>query len=303
MELQVTRRQALATAGLIAASGAGVGTAAEADPRASRPSRPICVFTKPFNSLSYDELAECISETGADGLETPIRAGGNIEPSEVADELPKLVEALAARELEITILASDINDASDPMTEKLLRVAANSGIRYYRMKYLRYDLDQPVRQQLQSWKPRLRELATLNRELGVTALYQNHAGRDQLGAPLWDLPIVLDGIPSNEIGVAYDIRHATVEGGKSWPITFNRIRPHLAAVYVKDFKWIGKEVTNVPLGEGNVDASIVRSLARSGFAGPISLHEEYLDHRQASLVPQHLAAIKRDLGTLKRWLE
>ena len=33
------------------------------------------------------------------------------------------------------------------------------------------------------------------------------------------------GIPIEDIGVAYDIRHATVEGGLSWPVTFQMIRP------------------------------------------------------------------------------
>ena len=73
-------------------------------------------------------------------------------------------------------------------------------------------------------------------------------------------------------------------------------------VYVKDFRWVGKKTENVPLGEGNVDPRFFRMLADSGFRGPISLHEEYLDHRKPELVPQHLAAIKQDFATLKGWL-
>ena len=59
---------------------------------------------------------------------------------------------------------------------------------------------------------------------------------------------------------------------------------------------------NVPLGEGNVNPRFFRMLADSGFTGPISLHEEYLDHRPPELVPQHLAAIEHDFATLKAWL-
>ena len=294
---QVTRRQAMAMA-----------TSAMAFPSFSvaakrpEPYQPICVFTKPFNSLSFKELANRIAELGVDGIEAPIRRGGHIEPENVADELPKLVTALRSRDLEITILASDVNDPSDPMTETVLRTAAGLGIRRYRMKYFRYDLSRPVRDQIREWQPQLRDLAAMNRELGITAVYQNHAGRHQLGAAIWDLPIVLEGIPTNEIGVAYDIRHATVEGGMSWPITFNRVRPHIDTVYVKDFTWAGKRPKNVPLGQGNVDAEFFSMLAKSKFAGPISLHEEYLDHRKPDLVPQHIAAIKQDVTTLRKWL-
>ena len=143
----------------------------------------------------------------------------------------------------------------------------------------------------------------MNREIGIQALYQNHAGGNTLGAPLWDLNHVLDGIDVNEIGVAYDIRHAQVEGGKSWPITFNMIRPHIDTVYIKDFAWEGSKVKNVPLGTGLVDRDFFSMLAKTGFNGPISLHEEYLDHRKPELVPDHLAAIKQDLATLRTWLK
>ena len=61
---------------------------------------------------------------------------------------------------------------------------------------------------------------------------------------------------------------------------------------MKDFVWgEGPRPQNVPLGKGRVDANFFRMLADTNFAGPISLHEEYLDHRKPELVPDHLAAI------------
>ena len=81
------------------------------------------------------------------------------------------------------------------------------------------------------------------------------------------------------------------------------IQPRVDTVYVKDFQWTDeKKPTNVPLGEGRVEREFFELLRKSGFDGPVSLHEEYLDHRDPSLVPQHLAAIKKDLATLRRWL-
>lgn len=294
----MTRREALLTAAsTIAASKLAFGESATQD------KQPICVFTKPFNSLSFDELAERIAELGFDGIEAPIRKGGHIEPEQVEDRLPELVDALHKRDLVITIMTSDINDPDDPLTERVLRTAAGLGVRRYRMKYLTYDLSRPVTEQLREWRPRLQDLAAMNHELGIRAVYQNHASGRLLGAALWDLGQVLDGIPVDRIGVAYDIRHATVEGGMSWPITFNMIRPHIDTVYVKDFRWSDNRPENVPLGEGQVSPEFFRLLAEFGFRGPISLHEEYLDHRQPELVPQHLAAIGRDLQTLRGWLQ
>jgi sugar phosphate isomerase/epimerase len=126
---------------LIAASaGFAISTGAQAAPApAPKLKNNICVFTKPFQSLTYDELANRIAELGFDGIEAPIRDGGHIEPHQVPDELPKMVESLKKRGLEITVMTSSINDPNKPITESVLRTAASLGIKRYRMKYLRYD--------------------------------------------------------------------------------------------------------------------------------------------------------------------
>lgn len=298
---QMPRRDFLVAAGCSLASTSFAGATAVAADSPSKNS--ICVFTKPFNSLTFDELADRIAELGFDGIEAPIRKGGHIEPEAVPDELPKLVEALRKRNLEITVMTSDINDPNDPLTEKVLKTASKLGIRRYRMKYFKYDFDKPILKQINEWRPQIEDLAALNRDLKVTALYQNHAGRNYLGAPLWDLSKLLQGISVDEIGVAYDIRHATAEGGMSWPVTYHMIRPHIDTVYVKDFVWNdGVRPVNVPLGEGRIDDDFFKLLRKSGFNGPISLHEEYLDHRKPELVPDHLSAIKRDFAVLKKML-
>jgi len=264
----------------------------------------ICAFTKPFNSLSFTELAERMAEIGFDGIEAPIRRGGHIEPPAVPDRLPELVEALAQQGLEITVMTSDINDPTDPLTERVLRTASMLGIKRYRMKYFKYDSSRSIEDQLADWHAQLKDLAAMNHEFGLRAVYQNHAGNGYLGAPLWDLDRVLEDVSPDDVAVAYDIRHATAEGGMSWPTTFRMIRPHVDTVYVKDFAWQSQRgrPVNVPLGEGRVDPKFFDMLKASGFTGPISLHEEYLDHRDPKLVPDHLAALKADLATLKDWL-
>ena len=113
-------------------------------------STKICIFTKPFNSLSFDELADRIAELGFDGIEAPIRAGGHVEPEQVEDRLPALQEALKQRGLEITVMTTDINDPDDPLTGRVLRTAATLGIERYRMKYFKYDLAKSVIDQMRS---------------------------------------------------------------------------------------------------------------------------------------------------------
>ncbi|TWT65496.1 sugar phosphate isomerase/epimerase family protein [Crateriforma conspicua] len=275
---------------------------AQSPDRPAKRSIPLCVFTKPLTSLSFDDLAARVADLGFDGLEAPVRPRGHVEPKDAAQKLPKLVKALQKRDLEITVLTSAINNADDATNRELLKVAADLGVRRYRLGYFKYDLSKPIVPQLDRWKEKLIDLAELNEQLGICGLYQNHAGRNTMGAPVWDLRYILNGIDPKDLAVAYDIRHATVEGGTSWPLTFQLIRPHIDTVYVKDFDWDGTKVINVPLGQGMVDPAFFKMLAESEFSGPVSLHEEYLDHADPALVPKHIDAIRDDLATLDRWM-
>lgn len=291
----LSRRTFLAGA-TAAATLAITGTTKAAD---SAPANKVCAFVKFVQTLSYNELAERIAELGFDGIEATIRERGQILPEQVPDELPKLVEALKKHDLEINVMASSINRVDEPHTERVLKTAASLGIPRYRMEYYRYDLKRPVAEQLVELRPVVKDLAAMNRELGIAAVYQNHSGAYAVGATIWDLHELFRDYSTDEFGIAFDIRHATVEAGLSWPVLFNVATPHLGAVYVKDFVWGGAKPENVPLGSGRVDKSIFTQMRKTNFAGPISVHVEYLPDAD---VGANFAAMKNDLATLNRWL-
>ena len=249
--------------------------------------------------MPYKQLAETVAEMGFDGIEATVRDGGHVLPERVEEDLPKLVEALTACGLEITVMASSVNSLDQPHTKKVLQTASRLGVKRYRFAYYRYDLKKPIIPQLDALKPVLRDLIAFHKELGLQGLYQNHAGATSVGAPIWDLRYLLRNISPSDMGIAFDIRHATVEGGQAWPLNFELAKPNLGAIYVKDFSWKnGRKPTNVPLGTGQVDPKFFKQARRSGFTGPLSLHVEYL--RKAGLAA-NLAALKTDLAKLKRF--
>jgi sugar phosphate isomerase/epimerase len=260
----------------------------------------ICAFIKFVQALSYDQLADAIADIGFDGIEATVRRGGKIEPDKAADELPKLVDALAKRNLKVTMITTDVLRADDRNTEPVLRTAAKLGIPMYRMGFYKYDLKQPVMEQLQAIGPALKELAALNRELGIQAVYQNHSGAEHVGSMLWDFHSQLQGIAKEQIALAFDIRHATIEAGLSWPTVYNAMRPRIGAVYVKDFDWVGRSAEHVPLGKGRVDRAFFSRLQADQFKGPISLHVEYLG---GGTTQENLDALRRDFGVLRGWLQ
>ncbi len=284
---------------LTLASGAAAVSRLSAEAQAQKPSWEICAFVKFVQDLSYAELAKTVAQLGYAGIEATIRKRGQIEPESVEGELPKLVAALDEEDLAITIMASDVNRADDPLMEKTLRVAASLGVKRYRMSYYRYDLDRPIRPQLDNFRPMAKELAALNRELGLQAVYQNHAGARYVGASLWDLDLLLEDIDPAQIAIGFDVRHATVEGGTTWSTLWKLIQPRLGAVYVKDFVWKGLKVENVPLGQGRVDPTFFTSLARKRPDVPFAVHVEYLGKRSTA---ENVEALRVDLIKLRELL-
>ena len=259
----------------------------------------ICAFIKFVQSLSYNDMAASIAEIGFDGIESTVRNGGHVLPERVEEDLPKQFDAVKKNGIDITIMTTDVLGVDTPHAEKVLRTGAALGIKRYRMGFYRYDLKRGVMDQLKEIRPRLQELAEFNRELGITAVYQNHSGANYVGAPLWDLHHLLEDIPVNQIGSAFDIRHTTIESGLAWPLQYDLMKPHIGALFVKDFEWKGPKARHVPLGTGRVDREFVKLHQRSGNDCPISLHVEYLKEGDAQ---ENLAAMKRDLGVLREWL-
>jgi sugar phosphate isomerase/epimerase len=216
--------------------------------------------------------------------------------------LPKLVDALKKQGKELTLMTTAITNVSQPHTEQLLRTAAKLGIRRYRLGFWKYDSRKSVPDQLGVVGAQLRDLAALNQELGLQAGFQNHSGRDYVGAPVWDLWTMMKDLDPRHIGVCFDLGHATLEGGLSWPIGARLMEHRFTAVFVKDFLWQrtdrGWQEQWVPLGEGMVDKAFFKWLKTTNFNGPICQHHEY-DHGEGKSM---IAKMQKDLKVLREWL-
>ncbi len=84
----------------------------------------------------------------------------------------------------------------------------------------------------------------------------------------------------------------------------SRQRLQFSAAYFKDFKWDGRKLATVPLGEGQVDPAYGKMLMKTGYSGPISLHVEYLGGKATdpAVLKEFREAHVRDLKTLQQWL-
>lgn len=302
MNQPLSRRRLLQRAGGGLAAGLFASLPREARTDSGRRSDagPVCAFAKHLQWLSFDDLADFLVEHDFDGIEATVRKGGQVEPENAERDLPRLIEALGRRGRRVFVITTDINDPDSPVARSVLKTAAELAVPYYRMAYYRYDLDQPIMPQLEAFRESARRLGEFNARTGIAGVYQNHAGSRYVGASVWDLHRLLEGISPEQIGVAFDVRHATVEGGQSWPVLWRLVRDQTRVVYVKDFEWRGRDPRNVPLGEGQVDPALLK-MVREEIAAktPISLHMEYIDHRDRALQDECIQAFARDRRTLR----
>lgn len=303
----LTRRNFLSATALGA-----LGAMAVSSPAAEPASKlgPVCLFTKPIDALSAEEICGIATEAGCTALDLTVRKNGHIKPDRVEQDLPAFVETARKAGLTVPLMVTALTGADDPDAVRVLKTAAAVGIKAYRMGYLPYDEAHPPREQLPALRERLAALAALNGELGIGGLYQNHAGR-ALGAAVWDLAEALQGIDPARMGCQYDIRHACVEGAQSWPLGLRQIAGHVRCLAIKDYRWELRgakwELLDVPLGEGMVDyTKYFQTVKQLGLAAPVSLH---LEHELLTPEQQKLDAAGRRkviVASIQRerlWLE
>ena len=294
------RRQCLQSLAAITSLAATGSTAERTKP--SESSSRIWIFSKPIQELSFKEAADWLERWDVGGLEATVRRDGWIDPSDAAAKLPELMEKLAEVNRTGMIVTSDVNDAESPDVGRVLKVASQLGIRYFRMAYYKYDFSKKILPQLEAFASQATKLAEVCKQLKMTALYQNHAGANYVGAPLWDLMEVMKGIDPSLMSVAIDLRHTTIEASESWRAGYSRIRDSVGAVFAKDAIYVDGKVNDGPLGRSEKGKQLFELIEADHPSVPISLHMEHIDHRKAELLPQRLDAIAADVKTLKSWL-
>lgn len=273
----------------------------------------ICVFSKHLQFLDYNEMAETAAEIGFDGVDLAVRPGGHVLPENVARDLPIAVKAVETAGLKVPMMTTAITNASDFDSQAILGIAANEGIKLYRMGYMKYDFEKGIDKTLDDKKFTIDKLVELNEFFGIIGNYQNHDGTN-IGAAIWDLWTLFKNHDSDWIGVQYDIRHNIVEGARSWPVDLQLISPYIHSLVIKDFKWgiaDGKwRIINTPIGEGMVDfPRFFNMLKDMKIGGPISMHFEYplTDKPIEDMDPEDAkrtvaAHMKKDLEMLKKYL-
>ena len=292
---------------------AAVPLAALAAPPAGE-TLPICIFSKHLQWADWSEAARFAKDIGFDGIDLTVRAGGHVLPERVEQDLPKAVDAIRKAGLPVTMITADIVDAQTPHADAVLRTASGLGIHHYRWGGFTYSYDRDIAQQLDALKPRVHALAELNAKYNMCAMYHTHSGPRQVGAPIWDVWMLVRDEDPRYVSINYDIGHATVEGGYGgWIDSAHLVRKHMRGIALKDFRWTHNEKSGwapewCPVGEGMVNfAGFFEILKTAKFSGPVQLHFEYplggaeAGKRQFTIPRDQIAAsMRHDLEYMRK---
>lgn len=273
------------------------------------------VFSKHLQFLDYEATARVAAEIGFDGVDLAVRPQGHVLPETVTTDLPRAVAAIKQAGLQAVLMTTAIMDPEEATATTVLKTAHDQGITHYRTNWLRYDQEKiNLPESLTGYRKQLTALAELNRKTGMIGGYQNHSGEYYVGAPVWDIAMLLNEIDSPHLGSQYDIRHATAEGGLAWPLGLDLIHPRINSIVIKDFRWEKVsdqwKVVNVPLGEGMVDfPKYFALLKKYDIRCPVSVHFEYempgekeaMD--EAERTDKTIAVMRKDVTALRNYLD
>lgn len=240
---------------------------------------PISFFTKPLDGFGLEFMAETLAIAGIDGFDLAVRPKGRVEPERVADDLPKVIETGKKYKIETRMMVTSITSTTDDYASQVLKIAADNGIKHYRLGYFNYDSKKSIPESLVEIKGKIDGLVKMNTEFGIQGGYQNHSGT-RVGAPMWDVWELIKDLPVEFMSSQFDVRHAVTEGNASWVITQRLLSRNIGSLAIKDFTWEVKEkkanVVSTPLGEGIVDFDLFFSMVKElKIVAPISLHVEY----------------------------
>ena len=240
---------------------------------------PINFFTKPLDKYGNDFMIDTLKMGGVDGLDLTVRPKGFILPEKVAEDLPVVAEMAKNNGLLLEMMVSNITSDETPYAKNVLKIAAQQGIKHYRMGYFRYNDDEKAKETIAHAQTQIQSLIEINAQYGIQGGYQNHTG-NYFGAPLWDLIGVLEKVASPWISSQFDIYHAYSEGYRSWEVGMEIMASKIGSLAIKDFTW---EINNgqakikkVPLGQGVVDLDgFFKNIKNMNIKAPITLHIEY----------------------------
>lgn len=259
--------------------------------------RHYSVFTKPWKTLSLQELGKYIREIGADGIELPLREGYQVDLNNVGAGLVEASKVLREYGVKITSVAAqaseEVFDACQRAEVPLIRVMMNFGVE----NGFWNGFDQ-ARKQLEKAVP-------LCEKYKITLGVQHHYGTGIFNT--MELYMLVKDFDPASVGAVWDAAHSALSGED--PIqALDIIRDQLCLVNFKTAFYRRKNGPEAQHGEfspyfttgryGNTSwKKVVAWLQKAEYKGVFCLPAEYTDEERVDTY------LRQDIEYLKSLVE
>lgn len=246
------------------------------------------VFTKPWATLSAEELGPLVARLGFDGAEVPVREGAHLTPEEAERRLPRFVQTLGDAGV------ATIAVAADP-SERVLAACAAAGVPTVRV--MAPVRNRAYRESVAQVRADLETALPLCQQYGIRVGVQPHHG--QFVTTVLGVLDLLDGLPEATAGVVWDAAHDALAGEDpvttltlSWArlmiVNLKNARYERVLGAGGEHRW-AKVFGSARDGLANW-TQILRHLHDQEWQGPICLTGQYTEARDDSELAARLVA-------------
>ena len=190
------------------------------------------VFPKFHNHLDPRGLAAFVRDVGLDTTNLVVRDGYWATPKTLASDVPKFVGAMRSEGIEISFATTSYTPAALVKDPTPLAIFHDNGIRAFRLGYFGRGDDADVRGALKRARGEMEQLAALCDKHDVRGVYQLHHNQ-LVSSPSAVFPLV-DGLPTEAIGVELDPGNQSFEGFEAYGKSARLLGKYLAWCSCKD---------------------------------------------------------------------
>jgi len=238
------------------------------------------VFTKPWK-MPLPELGKFVSDLGFGGIELPARPGYQVEPGNVARDLPKAVKVLGDFGVQIT-------SVTGPEDEAAIAAYGEAGIPILRVMVGNHP--DGYQATLDNTRRHYDEMLPLLTKHGVKLGVQNHVGGYICNAT--GLYNMVHGYDPRHVGAVLCLGHCALQG-EGIKSALDIVWPNLAMIFMKNAFWYRLTHPEAKVAQWGVHwttgrhglshwPTVAKELNERNFEGCINLNAEYSDEARVN---------------------
>lgn len=243
------------------------------------------MFTKHLEGLDIPRIIQALKSAGVTGADLCVRNGYPVNPDNIDQALPEAVKQFAAEGLSIPLVTApgDFNRPDIDYAERYYAACGEAGVKHIKLGYWHWSPKKHYWDQLAEIRDYMAGFQALSKKYGVQTVIHNHSGRS-MGLHACAAMNIVQGFEPQYVGIFADPGHLSL-CGEPIDMALDIVQAYLSVLACKDLvrqRPLGRPIQGAPasgvmrMGQGFVDwPTVVETLNRLNFIGPISFHSEY----------------------------